>query len=671
MVQLKLVGGEYYFDNFGNEGFSLTRKLIDFQKPDNTYNDFSQKVNLPATQRNNKLFQFYYNIAVQDGFNPFVKNECELWFNSELYSTGALLLLDVKWKDGEVFMYTVQFFSDTINLKEALKDKGLNDIEWQDLDHSSTVPNVANYLSGAAVAGGKIYYPMASMQNAWVWDLAGNVEIEGIRRIASNKDGILNTEVRPAILVSEVVKRIFDTAGFDYEIDFNTESYWTELFMWINNGRVLKGISQNDEILVEAGIGAATQVKIPRDAQKIIFSREVSDSSSLYSTITGETTIALDGNYSVTTYFSIIGATGTKQVRLVINGAVTSWVNITNNTEQVIWSGAAVAGDTIYIQIQGSGLAFVRDANLASTSYFKLEGVVTTALDRIEVGKFMPKMKCIDFLKGILVATNSVVYFDNITSKFIIKHRDQWIAEGNEVDLSQFIDAQSLVVQPPTFYKTYGFEFEEGKDFANVNYQERNGRRFGAAFYDTGMYFGNEYVGSIPFTSNIWAPIVTQDDQGGIIASSGIPGAFSVDKSFKPVESGVRLMYRNGTDSIQGNYKIVNADNSDAAINSTYNRFLNVLESDGVSISFQPQRTYDGTGVDQGSFYNSFYRDYIAGIYNPNVRRLTLEALMPYAKLKTIQLNDTIIWNDKPYLIDQMTINMVSGRVKFNLINKL
>jgi len=127
MVQLRLVG-EDYFDNFGNEGFTFTRKTVDFQQPDKTFNDYSQKVNLPATQMNNKLFQFYYNPNIQDGFNPFIKNECELWINNELFSTGALLFLEAQYKDGEIFQYSVQFFSDAANLKEGLKDKGLNDL---------------------------------------------------------------------------------------------------------------------------------------------------------------------------------------------------------------------------------------------------------------------------------------------------------------------------------------------------------------------------------------------------------------------------------------------------------------------------------------------------------------------------------------------------------------
>ena len=106
MVEVKLVGEEM-FDLFGNEGFTYTRKIVDFQKPDLNYNDYSQSFKLPATKKNNKLFQHYYNVQVVDGFNPYSKNEAELWVNGELYSTGALLFISASYKDSVVHNYSV------------------------------------------------------------------------------------------------------------------------------------------------------------------------------------------------------------------------------------------------------------------------------------------------------------------------------------------------------------------------------------------------------------------------------------------------------------------------------------------------------------------------------------------------------------------------------------
>ena len=153
MVEVKLVGEEM-FDLFGNEGFTYTRKIVDFQKPDLNYNDYSQSFKLPATKKNNKLFQHYYNVQVVDGFNPYSKNEAELWVNGELYSTGALLFISASYKDSVVHNYSVQFFSDTINLKDALNDKGLADLEWTDYNHGLTGANALSYLAGGSLFEG-------------------------------------------------------------------------------------------------------------------------------------------------------------------------------------------------------------------------------------------------------------------------------------------------------------------------------------------------------------------------------------------------------------------------------------------------------------------------------------------------------------------------------------
>ena len=187
---------------------------------------------MPASPNNNALFGHYYAVDFASPFNPYQKNEAELWVGNELWSIGALQLQSVKMENGKPSNYKVQFYSDVVNLKAALNGLTIDKLGWQDKNHNVSRANMTNYLTGTEING--MRYPLASAESLWRW--SGSNE-ENTRNIKASEDGILNRELRPAIKVSEVTQRIFDAAGYDYEVDFETESYWTTLYMWANNAK--------------------------------------------------------------------------------------------------------------------------------------------------------------------------------------------------------------------------------------------------------------------------------------------------------------------------------------------------------------------------------------------------------------------------------------------------
>ena len=204
-----------FFDSFKDEAVNYSRKAVDFQKVDLTFNDFSKSFFIPATDNNNALFKHYYQPSIIDGFNPFTENKAEMWVNEELYSTGNITLLNIDLVDNNPQQYQIQFYSDTIDLKSVLKGKGIDQLGWGGLDHSATASNVRTYLQGGQVVPGtSLRYVMASTENFWSWQ--GFADVNNVREIASNKDGVLNSEVRPAIPVSQIVTKIFNSAGYDF-----------------------------------------------------------------------------------------------------------------------------------------------------------------------------------------------------------------------------------------------------------------------------------------------------------------------------------------------------------------------------------------------------------------------------------------------------------------------
>ena len=660
-VQFKLTGEEF-FDSFDNEPINYTRKSVDFQKVDLTYSDFSQAFELPATTKNQGIFKHYSDITVVDGYNPFEKNDCEMWVNNELYASGALLLIRIKNEMNKPISYSVQFYSDVINLKDALADKGLSDLDWIDQRHSLTKDQALTYVSGTVVPSTNLRYPMASTSNFWSWE---GTTLEHTREIRSTKDGILNRELRPSIPITDVMDRIFTASGFDYDVDFDANDYYTELYMWIHNSKEFISVPQ----IVKVGAGKA--VKLTTIEQTIIWNNNQIDELNLYNGINGVTTIAFGGIiYTLTINLENSSNVTNIEYRWVINGTTGAWQ--TGATGDLVHGlGMLATGDEVYIEMK-LGSDFV--GAVSQSAWFEILNTSTSAVDFMEVSRYMPDMKCIDFIKGVLVLFNAVMYWDKLQSKFIIKHRSDWFNAGVEIDISEYVDITNNTLAPPTFYKTYGFEFEKGEDFRNDQYLKSVGRGYGSAFFDTGNYFGSQYKSKNPFTSNIWGEVVTRLPNGTITVSSDLAWFASIDGSFAPVDPGVRLMYYNGSHAnTAGTYVVADINGNKSATATNYNLFLNNLQADSINIAFNAELDFHASGgtVVAGNLFTEFYQDYVASIYNPNVRRRTITAYIPYNQLKTIELNDTLLIDGVSYLIDSMKVNLLSSKVVFDLINKI
>jgi hypothetical protein len=585
-----------------------------------------------------------------------------MFVNQELYATGALQLIQIISENQLPLHYEVQFYSDAINLKEALKDKGLNELEWSDLDHLLDNTNALSFLGGNVVPTTNLRYPMASVNNFWVWE--GFTGVEDIREIKSTKDGILNREIRPSIPVADVIQRIFDTAGFDFLVDFAGNDYYDELYMWIHNSKPFVQAQQ----IAEAGLGSLTVLTTTE--QTYVFSQERINEVGIYSTLTGIATIGVGGiSYTLTLDWTsqFTGA----DWQFTLNGVPQGFFPLSTGTN-VQATGVLSVGDTITIQMRAS----FGSINAEPSTSFKISNTTTSAVDQFVVGRYMPTMKAMDFLKGILNVFNAVMYWDAETDKFIIQHRVDWFAAGKEVDITENVDVATTKLGTPTFYRTYGFRFKPGLDFRNTNYLDQNGRPYGSAFYDTGYFFGTTYTSRNPFTSCIWGEVITQAPNGSITVATDIASFQSINKSRKSVDPGVRLMYYNGQHNVDagaGSYKVVDINGSSAGNKSTYNFFLNQLVADDMNLSYNPQFDFQASGgaIVPNNLYSVFYNDYIASIYNPNVRRIEVNALIPYNKLKTIQVNDTILFQGNSFFIEQMQIDLVNNKARFRLINKV
>ena len=86
---------------------------------------YSKAFNLPATKRNNRIFDQIFEITRSDDgviFNPYKKTQCVLKQDGFILFEGYLRLLDVTDKEGEI-SYNVNLYSDVVALADSFKRK--------------------------------------------------------------------------------------------------------------------------------------------------------------------------------------------------------------------------------------------------------------------------------------------------------------------------------------------------------------------------------------------------------------------------------------------------------------------------------------------------------------------------------------------------------------------
>ena len=442
--------------------------------------------------------------------------------------------------------------------------------------------------------------------------------------------------------------------------------------MWIHNGKPF--VSEPQQIA--SARGDYYQYVSSGDIDRLTYPDIVINELKMYSPITNSFIVSSPGliDYTLTAHFYGRISEPVPEWRYVVNGVPSAWITITTAAPIDYIIPNLTSGDEVYAEIQADSSS---DLSFITNRKIELKTTDPSALDYFVTKAYMPTMKCIDFIKGVLFTFNAIMYWDAENRKFVIKHREQWYLDGTTHDITKEVDTSKSQVKPPTFYKQYAFEWEEGKDFRNENYKSANNRGYGGSVFNTGMYAGDTYTNKNPFTPTIWSEVVTEDNKGVITATTDIAAAFCIDQSFAKVESGVRLMYYNGSkavDATAGTYKVVDFDGTSGGNNSTYNFFTSALVSDSnLNLAYNSELDFKSSGGIEltNSLFTRFYETYIRRIYDQSVRRVSLTAYIPYNKLKSIQLNDTITYNNTEYYIDGIKVDLTTNKAQFDLINKV
>ena len=247
--------GQVIVDLYEDEDIPLTLSVDEFKNVAEKVQSYSKAFKLPATKRNNKIFDNIFDITrtttgIVSQFNPYVKTQCELKQDGFILFEGYLRLIDISDINGEI-SYNVNLYSEAIALADFLKERKFSDLDFSELAHTYDKVSIKNSWDDAV--GLPLTNPLSTTSYAYKGILGVNntavlkypfVDWQHDILLSNGTNGItdnpelssLNQVFRPWIQLKYIIDRIFEGTPFTYTSEFLESAEFTKLFMDFNWG---------------------------------------------------------------------------------------------------------------------------------------------------------------------------------------------------------------------------------------------------------------------------------------------------------------------------------------------------------------------------------------------------------------------------------------------------
>ena len=649
-------------DLFEDEPMVLSRQLKDLQSIDKVVSDYSQSFSVPATTRNNKVFKHWYNPDVLNGFNAHTKVDASIEVDGLEVFRGVVELRNVAFEGYAPTKYEIVFYGEAKKLSTALGDKMLSDIDWSDYNHTRSVAKVTNSWSGTLLSG-KILYPVVGLQDAFSYnDASGSTLPNNLGKTP----GISNTDLRPSILLTEMVKHVIQEQGYTTQGGFYTDTYFDDLYVLpsayagklnrVNVTPVVKATRFS-----QSALGTANTYKA--------FSQwvETKDNTNSFNFTSGVFTVPTAGDYDLRTKtnIAVLNSGASLDVTLFKNNTALTGVNTTNylstGSKTATYSLTSLAvGDELEVRYRSTDSgAQVKDLEFEVTS-----GPSTVSDLNVNMAEVMPKMKASTFIKGVM-STFNLVLVPVSETRIDVEPYQSWLEDGATKNFTQFVDISQVTHDKIEVPNSISFKHKESTDFVNQAFSKNNGRQFGALFTEPSVDFGEGAIDvKSPFTIFPQAYLKKMNNNGGFISNTNIQFYHALDGTNNPLGTELLLFYYNGLKS-SNTWYFASSSKTTFPVISPFSAEPTVSGTNSLAFSLESALNGD---TPTNTLFSKFWNSYISRIYSSQSRKVTLKMYLPVGEWLNLEFNDTINISGYYYKIDSIKYNLLSQEAQMVLL---
>jgi hypothetical protein len=558
----------------------LTYSIADVKNPEKRARNRSKSIKVKGTQNNMRAMFSAYSLSLEDAgvgfdFNPNAQLPAVIKRNGYVVFNGVAQFKKVTIKKGAYF-FDFQLFGNSVGLFESLGDMTLADLGWDEYNHNLTIANLeltwdtsvdvngvptSNFTVGVPDGFGYLY-PLINYGYAY-----------------TQTDPRTN-ELIPYFYVIEALEKCLAVGGYTMIGAWKSQQF-TKRMLFGQGGGERIGLTAPEVAArqVNYTIAGNDNNNLPPFVQRqgsgfYIFTynynklHQVGDIGPLATTLVQDTrtqfveaggvvTISATGNYNlqflvdmnITLAFvggspTYANATAFMEIWITVNGAA----NAVNTGSAITATGSHiegtqaqryfVAGDEVRFFINPriqSNLTTARAATLNDAPTLDFNWSINTASfditstdvlllegDLVEIGKWMPNIKCRDFVKDLITMNNLYLSDPNDDNEIRIEPFDDYYNPSNLADnwTMKLNHEQDIVIEPNAGIegKVYKYKFAEDRDAWKQLYYNQWGTDYGDFEYTVPSTFKKgEKVYKVGFAQTVPVDVYSAQAGGNLI----------------------------------------------------------------------------------------------------------------------------------------------------------
>jgi hypothetical protein len=632
-------------DTLGDIDVDFTFSVSDISDIERRNTAYSKTITLPSTAKNQQLFGNIFDISVNNdfyeedanigvNFNPAKQAKAQIFLDNVKIFDGVLRMMKINSLEGDI-VYEVNVFGRLRDILHELGDKTLADLDFDDYDHTWNRTNIEDSWDRTEwVDGASNYvYPLVDY----------GFSIDSINYPIRN--------FKPAVFISEILKRIFAEANFEIQAPFFNSFYFRKLLLITAE----KNITRESTTLLNQNPSLFQQnvTSTPSFTHLLVFSSveatgftiqnggtrfRWTKTQSLNTGLNLNLRIALTALQGYTDNIWTVSVlkngsqifSASRNVTFISPGQVFSW-------DVAISEGVALAtNDYFEIRLTGAvaGGGGGYNPNLETqvvvvpTGSFKIGNTVPVAVeleegDTMKIQYTLPKsLKQRDFLKSIISMYNLYVTQDKLRTnvleivpynEFYRTFKDQALDWSDKLDQSQEI---SITPLSELTAKEYRLTFDDDADYWSTFYKTK----FNEAYGESRTIIDNDFVLDTKTVKVVFSPPVMREQVPGqiMIHLYKVENGVKIPDNFKP-----RIAYWKPQVECSTWY-IEYASGDVAYTNYPYAGHLDDPTTPSADVLFSnPREVYFSIGVYPGdNLYQGYYERLITSIGDRNSRLL-------------------------------------------------
>ena len=669
-------------DLYGDENVEIISSVLDISDITLNTTDYSKSFAVPASKSNNKLFKHWYNADIDGGFDARTKVSGTILLAGKPFKTGKWRLQKVNLKKGKPSSYTINFFGDLTSLVDTLKKDELSDLDLSAYNHeyisgiikSGLVDSVTTGIDSAGsptvIPANDLIYNLFVKKQYYINSTSGdNTQTETLANISYGGGpltGVVWDDLRPSIKLLAIIEAIETDYGLTFTRDFFGTTEFSELYLWINPSQ-------------ERETGGASQ-RVNWDGGSSFWMDQGTDVGTYISTSSpvrfffNQIRVIPSAGYEAFEYTIKTYVDGESVQELVTTGEdVSSWDNL--DTLDV--------NNSVYYEVicnqEFKYTATLRQNQLEDlTTLIRLE--ITTATENtidsvFVVSEEMPKLKIIDFLKGlfnaykliVITQPNGDIYIDSLNSYY---------SKGNLYDITKYVDFESVDVERGKILNEISFKFAEPTTILNKQFEKLTGLAFGdeEALLNDDLgepLDGDSLTFKLPFEQFVYERLRDINDTNNGTNRSNVMYGAIIDEELAPASPKPHIFYSQRIAIQTKTIAFVDEIGGRVELSGQLNvpTHANNLISGSFSTIFGAEfNEWDGILI-ENTLYKNHHEQYVLDIFNIKKRSFKYTAQMPSFIMTNLALNDVVKIRENYYRINKFNYNLLTDKTTFDLIN--